>query len=104
MNLDELQRKLVAAARADAPSDRVPLAFEKRILARVAALPGADAWAFWARAMWRATAPCLAIMVLLGAWSLFTASDGSSGSDLSQDFENTVLATADQDSSTDSLW
>ena len=37
MNLAELERKLIAAARANPPSDRVPYAFEKRIMARLAA-------------------------------------------------------------------
>ena len=36
MNLAELERKLIAAARANPPSDRVPYAFEKRIMARLA--------------------------------------------------------------------
>ena len=39
MNLAELERKLIAAARANPPSDRVPYAFEKRIMARLAARP-----------------------------------------------------------------
>ena len=71
MNLAELERKLIAAARANPPSDRVPYAFEKRIMARLAARPMADDWELWARALWRAAAPCVAIMVLLGAWSFF---------------------------------
>jgi len=37
MNLAGLQRKLIAAARANPPSDRVPFAFEKRILAQLRA-------------------------------------------------------------------
>ena len=53
MNLAELERKLIAAARANPPSDRVPYAFEKRIMARLAAWPVADSWALWARALWR---------------------------------------------------
>ena len=57
MNLAELERKLIAAARANPPSDRVPYAFEKRIMARLAARPVADGWALWARALWRAAAP-----------------------------------------------
>ena len=37
MNVAELQNKLVAAARLSAPDDRVPYAFEKRIMAQIAA-------------------------------------------------------------------
>ena len=36
MNLAELQRKLIAAARANAPGDGVPYAFEKRVMALLA--------------------------------------------------------------------
>ena len=104
MNLAELERKLIAAARANPPSDRVPYAFEKRIMASLAARPIADDWALWARALWRAAAPCVAIMLLLGAWSLFHPQASPPASDLSQDLENTLLAAVDQDQTTDSTW
>jgi hypothetical protein len=103
MNLAKLEQKLVAAARANPPSDRVPYAFEKRILARLATRPPADGWELWGRALWRAAAPCVAIMLLLGAWSFFARSSAPA-SDLSQDLEQTLLAAADQDQSTDSAW
>ena len=104
MNLAELERKLIAAARANPPSERVPYAFEKRIMARLAARPVPDNWALWARALWRAVAPCVAIMLLLGAWS-FVASQGSPpANDLSQELERTLLAAVDQDQPADSAW
>ena len=103
MNLAELHNKLIDAARANPPSDRVPYAFEKRIMARLATQPVVDDWAMWARALWRAAAPCVAIMLLLGAWSFFARSSAPA-SDLSQDLEQTLLAAADQDQSTDSAW
>ena len=104
MNLDELHRKLIAAARAHPPSDRVPYAFEKRVLARLQAHPPLDDWALWARALWRAAAPCVALMVLLGAWSAFEPASTAPATDLSQEIENTLLAVMDQDSATDSTW
>jgi hypothetical protein len=109
MNLAKLEQKLVAVARANPPSDQVPYAFEKRIMARLAVRPALDDWALWARALWRAATPCVAIMLLLGAWSLFTpsrsASSASSAStgDLSQQLEQTLLAAVDQDQSLDSI-
>jgi hypothetical protein len=93
MNLAELQKKLVAAARANPPSDRVPYAFEKRIMARLALLPCPDAWALWSRALWRAVAPCVMIALLLGLWAFFAPKGNPS--DLSQDFENTLLVAVD---------
>jgi hypothetical protein len=104
MNLDELQRKLVAAARADTPSERVPYAFEKRILARLQASLAPDPWAIWSRALWRAAVPCVAIMLLLSAWSYFAPPTNSNGTDLSQEFESTVLAATDPEPTTDSIW
>jgi hypothetical protein len=101
MNLAELQRKLLAAARRNPPSDRVPFAFESRIMARLAAKPLVDVWTFWAQALWRAAAPCVAIMLLLAAWSLFTPANPSAH-DVSQALENTLLATVDQDPPVDS--
>src|ERR1039457_7412489 len=104
MNLAELERKLIAAARANPPSDRVPYAFEKRIMARLVARPVADDWALWAGALWRAVAPCVAVMLLLGAWSLFAPHSSASTTDLSQDLEKTLLAAVDQDQPADSAW
>ncbi len=98
MKLLELQRKLIAAARANPPGDRVPYAFEKRIMAQLKSCPALDVWALWARALWRAAAPCIAIMLLMSAWTYFNYSaSASTGNDLSQDFENTVLAAVYQD-------
>ena len=103
MNQTELHRKLIAAARVHQPSDRVPYAFEKRILARLRDLSPRDPWAFWGRALWRAAGPCIAIMLLFSAWSWLSPA-GSQTSDWSQELENTVLAAADQETSTESVW
>jgi hypothetical protein len=97
MNLVELQRKLLAAARSSQPDERVPYAFEQRIMARVRSLPVLDHWGAWAGAMWRAAVPCVAISLLLGAWTFLTPSNGSSSTDLSQEIDNTVLAALDQE-------
>ena len=101
MNVTELQKRLLAVARTNPPSDRVPYAFEKRIMARLASLPDLDGAALWARALWRAVAPCVAVAVLLGLWTFFAttsnpaARNDSTPTDLSQDFENTLLVAAD---------
>lgn len=95
MNLAELERKLLAVARAHPPGDRVPYAFEKRIMARLGARPAADVSAFWARALWRAAVSCLAVVLLLSAWSVLAPA--RSAPDFSQQFESTVLAAVDQE-------
>ena len=101
MNLAELQRKLVAVARANPPSDRVPHAFARRIMAHLTARP-VDVSALWARALWRGAGACLAFVALVGALTFFGPGSGASSNDLSQDFQKTMLAAVDQD--TDSGW
>ena len=93
MNLQKLQQKLLAAARLNPPSDHVPFAFEKRIMAH---LPKqiADVWSVWGRYLWRAAAACVLVSALLGGWSVQTVPGEKT--DLGQAFENTVLAALDE--------
>ncbi len=92
MNLAELQRRLMASARQNPPSDHVPYLFARRVMARLGSRRVEDAAALWARALWRVAAPCLALVLLLGVWACLGLGRNSSSGDLSQDFENTVLA------------
>ena len=95
MKLPELQSKIIAAARALPPGDRVPYAFEKRIMAHLAAAPVPDGWSLWSYALWRAAAPCVAVMLLLGVWTIFADNRGGETGPLARDFEDVVLASAD---------
>jgi hypothetical protein len=95
MNVNELQKKLIAAARASAPDDRVPYAFEKRIMALIPAVPRTDAAVQWVRGLWQAALSCAVIALLCGAWSFFNPASSSSD-DLSQNLETTLLASVDQ--------
>jgi hypothetical protein len=103
MNLDEIQQKLIAAARSAPANDKVPYAFEKRVMARLRSACGMDPLVVWSRALWRALVPCFAVMLLLSAWS-WLAPAPTATADLSQELENTVLAAADQDQPIDSAW
>jgi len=94
MNLAELHRKLIAAARATPPDDRVPYAFEKRIMARLTGRSPLDAAALWGRALLRAAVLCLAFMVFLALGSLFLPSNNPDTL-LSQDVEQTLFAAVD---------
>ena len=100
MNLDKLHQQLIAAARANPPSDGVPYAFEKRIMARIKAQPEPDSWLLWSRALWRAAAPCVALSLLCVAWTFFSPDIASSDDALSADIESTVLAQFDNPSET----
>jgi hypothetical protein len=100
MNLEQLQKKLLAAARTTPPDDHVPYAFEKRILARLAAPPAVlDEAALWARALWRAALPCVGLTVLVAILSLTLVSSetASAGDDnISQQFEHALLVSVEQ--------
>ncbi|MBI3415786.1 MAG: hypothetical protein HY043_10810 [Verrucomicrobia bacterium] len=95
MNIAELQKKLVAAAQAKPLDNRVPYAFEKRIMARLAPAARLDPWMLWSGALWRAAAPCVAIMLLALTWSFFEAGTDKSSVALDVALENTVLAATD---------
>jgi hypothetical protein len=97
MNQSELERKLLAAAKAHPPSDAVPYAFEQRIMARLRSAPVRDAWAEWSGGLWKAAAPCAAIAIFFAVWSSFSSPPEAVAADLSADFEQTVLAAVTQD-------
>jgi hypothetical protein len=97
MNLDDLQRKLISAARANPPTCTVPFGFERRIISRIKESGAMDFWGFWAKGLWRAAAPCVALALFVAAWSLLSGSASSSSPDLSQELENTVMAAANPD-------
>ena len=98
MNLEQLQQKLLAAARANPPGDRVPYAFEKRILARLKESPAFDVSAPWARALWRGAASCVTLTLLLGVWSFIGAGNNAAADneEFSQHFEQTKHAAGDE--------
>jgi hypothetical protein len=97
MNLEALRQKLLAAARANPPDERVPYAFEKRVMAHLTSKPALDLGALWARAMWRAAAPCVAVsLLLLGVSSFVNTETSSAGEEGSPDLEETMLAVIDQ--------
>jgi hypothetical protein len=103
MKLVDLEKKLIAVARANPPSDRVPPSFEKRIMALLSARPVYDLWAAWARGLWYAAAPCVAVMLLFSAWAFIESPKQQNPSiDLAQQLDNTLLAAVDQNN--DSSW
>jgi len=79
------------------PGDQVPYAFEKRITALLASRVAAENMNLWVRGLWRAAVSCLAITLLLGAWAAFNPTTAvTTADDLSQNLENTLLASVDQ--------
>ena len=95
MNLSELHRKLIAAARTTPADERVPYAFEKRIMARLAGKVALDPWGLWGRAFSRAAVLCVAFMLVMAAGSYFVPSTSGNSETLSQDVEQTLFAAVD---------
>lgn len=94
MNLDALHKKLIAAARRDRPGDRVPYAFEKRVMAHLASAPQAGELQWWGRALWYGAGACAAVALLMSAWSFAPAEQSWDG--LSAALEQTVLVSVDE--------
>jgi anti-sigma-K factor RskA len=94
MNLDQLQKKLVSVARQNPPSDQVPYAFEKRIMAHLKSAT-ADVWAIWGRGLWRAALACVVAVAALGIWSAQPTTK-TDPDNMAEDFETAVFASFDQ--------
>jgi hypothetical protein len=96
MNVNQLEKKLIAAAKKIRPSDQVPHAFQKRIMARIGRATPLNAWALWARPLWSAAVSCVAITVLCGVWSLAARPPADNSESFSQDFERAVFSSVNQ--------
>jgi hypothetical protein len=99
MNLSELQKKLLNAARRNPPGDQVPHAFERRVMARLTAAPQPSEWLAWARALWFGAAACTAIAVLASVWAPSAGANGDTS--FSAGVEDTIMASADE---LDNVW
>ncbi len=99
MNINRLQDKLMHAARRDTPSDRVPYAFEQRILARIRSEPAWDPMRLWVCALWRAAIPCVLATLALAAWAVFAPGPSVSTdvADLDAQLETTLMASVSID-------
>lgn len=102
MDLNEFERKLYAAARQAPVDDRVPFAFEKRVMARLAAERAVDPAARLAALLWRAAAPCMGIALVLCAWSCL--SPVSVSDDFSSDLEAAVVAVVEHEPAAGVQW
>lgn len=92
MKPEILRQKLIASARTINPSNHVPYAFEKRVMARLAGREVPDAWAAWGALLWRAVAPCFALMLMacIGSYVVHPTPD-----DLGSQLDAVLLADLD---------
>ncbi|MBC8324814.1 MAG: hypothetical protein H8E27_04230 [Verrucomicrobia subdivision 3 bacterium] len=75
---EDILERLLTETRGIPANDRVPYAFEKRIMAHIKEAPVAlaDAWSVWAQSLWKAVVPCLAVLVMVAVW-MKAPTDGS---------------------------
>jgi hypothetical protein len=68
--IDTILDEMLAQTREMPADDRMPYAFEKRIMAHIKEAPAtaANLWELWGLSLWRAVVPCLAVMVLVAVW------------------------------------
>ena len=68
--IDKILDEMLAKTREIPADDRVPYAFEKRIMAHIKEAPAAAAnlWELWGHSLWRAVVPCLGVMVIVAVW------------------------------------
>ena len=68
--IEDILERLLTQTREIPANDRVPYAFEKRIMAHIKEAPAAlaDVWSAWAQSLWKAVVPCLAVLVMGAVW------------------------------------
>ena len=68
--IEDILERLLTQTREIPANDRVPYAFEKRIMAHIKEAPAAlaDVWSAWAQSLWKAVVPCLAVLVMVAVW------------------------------------
>jgi hypothetical protein len=87
-----LRQRLIEIARHEPPVDRVPWAFEKRIMSRLLPRTGLDPWSLWNRILWRCAAPCVALTLLVGGFAWYRQHDVSTGDSFAADLETVLYA------------
>src|SRR5688500_14125532 len=90
MKMPQLEQ-VIRVARALPEDQRVPYAFEKRVMAHLHSRKSLDGWGLLSSAMWRAAVTCVAISLLTGALAQFK-DDSANIELLAADLEQTVLA------------
>lgn len=106
MQKKDLHQLLIEAARKLPEDEKVPYSFEKRIMAQIQSIQSrnqVDDLALWARGLWQAAIPCLALMIALGTWNAVDQSQAQEVNPLAVDLELTMLQPFDE-LSVEELW
>ena len=94
MNIESLLKQLFLNARQTVPSDRVPYAFEQRVMARIRELRPPDRLTIWTVGLWRAALSSVAVALVLVGANAFAPYEVMDGSAVDQ-LEAAVVASAD---------
>lgn len=100
MNRTTLVKKLMTAARANPPSDRIPYAFEQRVMALLKSRARRDEWAWWIRALWAGAGACAAVALATSVWSSRADEGAEAWNSFSHGFEQTLFASAEHPENT----
>lgn len=103
MQKKDLHQLLIEAARKLPEDEKVPYSFEKRITAQLQSTRQVDDLALWAKGLWQAAIPCLALMIALGTWSAIDENQTQEANPLAVDLELTMLQPFDE-LSVEELW
>ena len=68
--IEDILAKMLAES-GEVSDDRVPYAFEKRVMAHIKETPQLtlSIWGQWSQSLWRAVVPCFAILILAAVWT-----------------------------------
>lgn len=98
MDYEKLRRQLLEAARRNSPSDRVPFAFERRVMAHLPSIvrPDVAGLVFWTRGFWRAALSGMAAAaIMMGSLGLVSDRGMDDGESVSAEaLEEALLAPA----------
>ncbi|MEE2813113.1 MAG: hypothetical protein VX945_01310 [Verrucomicrobiota bacterium] len=90
--IDDILGKMLTETR-EINVDRVPYAFEKRVMAHIKETPqlAVNVWAQWGQSLWRTAIPCFAVMVLVAVWT----GSNSTGNQPTQPMAPTLVVQSD---------
>ena len=92
MSIEERTQQFVRIARSIPTNDAVPLAFEQRIMARLADPMPLELFELWTRLLWKLAAGGIAIAFLAAIWAASAPKQSPLIPDLANDLEKTILA------------
>ena len=95
MNREKLHAKLIRAARATPPDERMPYAFEQRVMAHLRSSNQLDPASAWVGSFWKSAMACAGIAMLACAWTLLPVQGQDTS--LADDLDATVVASLPED-------